>query len=310
MAGVLAERDGLIWFDGEMVPWREATVHVLSHGLHYGTGVFEGIRAYKSDKNVFVFRLREHIERLFNSAHIFGMPIPHSCEAMINASKQVISENNLDACYIRPIVFYGAETLGLSLVNKNAVVHAAIAAWPWGTYLGDDALEKGIRVKTSSFSRHQVNSVMCRAKICGHYVNSVMANSEVAKDGYDEALLLDSNGFVSEGAGENIFLVKDGKLFTPSLTSVLEGITRNSVVVLAQDLGMPIVERLITRDDVYCADEAFFVGTAAEVTPIREVDGRGIGSGSRGDVTKRIQEAYFDCVRGKNSKHKDWISVV
>ena len=266
----MADRDGVIWFDGKMVPWRDATTHVLTHTLHYGMGVFEGLRAYQTNKGPAIFRLVEHTDRLFNSAHIFRMAIPFDKATLMQAQKEVVKQNHLESGYIRPIIFYGAEAMGLSA--KNLSVHVAIAAWPWGTYLGPDSLENGIRVKTSSFSRHHVNINMCRAKSVATYTNSILAHQEVALDGYHEALLLDVDGYIAEGSGENIFIIKQGKLYTPDLTSCLEGITRNSVIELAQEMNIPIIEKRITRDEVYCADEAFFTGTAAEVTPIREYD--------------------------------------
>ncbi len=291
-----------------MTEWREATTHILSHSLHYGISVFEGVRCYGTDDGPAIFRLHEHTRRLFQSAHIVGMKIPFS-EAEINdAQIAVVRENKYDSCYIRPFVFYGAHSLGLSASDNP--VHVAVAAWPWGTYLGEDGIRNGIRVKTSSFSRHHVNAVMCRAKAGGHYINSVMANAEATRDGYDEALLLDVDGFVAEGAGENIFIVCDGKIYTPELTSVLAGITRDSVMQLARAAGYEVCEKRITRDAVYCADEAFFTGTAAEVTPVRELDGRQIGEGSRGPITESLQRAFFDCVGGRAADFQSWLSPV
>lgn len=304
----MADRDGLIWYDGEMVPWRNATTHVLTHTLHYGMGVFEGLRAYKTLNGPAIFRLREHTDRLFRSAHIFTMRIPFDKETLINAQRQVVADNKLESGYIRPIAFLGSEALGISA--KNLKVHVAIAAWSWGTYLGQDALETGIRVKTSSFARHHVNVNLCKAKACGSYINSILAHNEVAQDGYDEALLLDVDGFVAEGSGENIFIVRNGSLYTPDLTSALEGITRATIIQLAGELNIPVIEKRITRDEVYCADEAFFTGTAAEVTPIRELDNRTIGAGTRGPVTTILQEKFFECVTGKTSQHRDWLTVV
>jgi branched-chain amino acid aminotransferase len=304
----MADRDGQIWYDGRLVPWRDATTHVLTHTLHYGMGVFEGVRAYKTANGTAIFRLREHTDRLYRSAHINGMTIPYDKATLIAAQKEVVRANRLEACYIRPIAFYGSEGMGISA--KTLSTHVAIAAWPWGAYLGDEGLTKGIRVKTSSFTRHHVNVNMCRAKSVTTYTNSILAHQEVDNDNYDEALLLDVDGYVAEGAGENIFIVKKGKLFTPDLTSCLEGITRESIFTLAKEAGIEIVEKRITRDEVYCADEAFFTGTAAEVTPIRELDGRTIGEGSRGPVTAGLQQAFFDCVKGKHPQHTGWLSYV
>ncbi|ABB74363.1 branched-chain amino acid transaminase [Nitrosospira multiformis] len=303
----MADRDGVIWSDGKMIPWREATTHVLTHTLHYGMGVFEGLRAYETPRGSAIFRLKEHTDRLFNSAHIFMMKMPYDKATLIQAQCDVVRQNDLKSCYIRPIVFYGSEAMGISA--KTLSVHVAIAAWAWGTYLGPDGLEKGIRVKTSSFTRHHVNINMCRAKSVTTYANSILAHQEVAHDGYDEALLLDVDGYVAEGAGENIFIVKQGKLYTPDLTSCLEGITRASLIELAEEIGIPVIEKRITRDEVYCADEAFFTGTAAEVTPIRELDNRTIGSGRRGPITEKLQALFFECARG-NGKHAEWLTHV
>ena len=303
----MADRDGVIWSDGKMIPWREATTHVLTHTLHYGMGVFEGLRAYETPRGPAIFRLKEHTDRLFNSAHIFMMKMPYDRATLMQAQCDVVRQNALKSCYIRPIVFYGSEAMGISA--KTLSVHVAIAAWAWGTYLGPDGLEKGIRVKTSSFTRHHVNINMCRAKSVTTYANSILAHQEVAHDGYDEALLLDVVGYVAEGAGENIFIVKQGKLYTPDMTSCLEGITRASLIELAGEIGIPVIEKRITRDEVYCADEAFFTGTAAEVTPIRELDNRMIGSGRRGPVTEKLQTLFFECARG-NGKHADWLTYV
>ncbi|MFO1360927.1 MAG: branched-chain amino acid transaminase [Burkholderiales bacterium] len=308
MATSMADRDGLIWYDGKLVPWRTATTHVLTHSLHYGLAVFEGVRAYKTVSGTAVFRLQEHTERLFNSAHIYMMKIPYTRAALIKAQVEVVRANGLESCYLRPIAFYGSEKMGVS--PKGAKVHVAIAAWPWGAYLGADGLEKGIRVKTSSHARHHVNVSMCRAKYSGTYANSILANCEAVDHGYDEGLLLDVDGFVAEGAGENLFVVKDGRIYEPELTSALIGITRDSVIRLAADLGYEVRAKRITRDDLYIADEAFFTGTAAEVTPIREVDGRTIGAGRRGPVTARIQKAFFDLVNGKNRRYRHWLTPV
>lgn len=304
----MADRDGLIWSDGKMVPWRDATTHVLTHTLHYGMGVFEGLRAYQTNQGTAIFRLSEHTDRLFNSAHIFMMKIPYDKATLIEAQLEVVKQNKLESCYIRPIVFYGSEDMGISA--KNLSVHVAIAAWPWGTYLGKDSLEKGIRVKTSSFSRHHVNVNMCRAKSVTTYANSMLAHQEVIIDGYDEALLLDVSGYVAEGSGENIFIIKNNKLYTPDMTSCLEGITRASIIEFAGEIGIPVIEKRITRDEVYCADEAFFTGTAAEVTPIRELDNRIIGNGSRGPITTKLQTMFFDSVKGKSKNHENWLTYV
>jgi branched-chain amino acid aminotransferase len=304
----MADRDGVIWYDGKMVPWRDANTHVLTHTLHYGLGVFEGLRAYETAQGPAIFRLQEHTDRLFNSAHIFMMKIPYDKATLMQAQCDVVKQNKLSSAYIRPIAFYGAEAMGLSA--RTLSVHVAIAAWSWGTYLGPEALENGIRVKTSSFTRHHVNINMCRAKSVTTYANSILANQEVAINGYDEALLLDVEGYVAEGSGENIFIVKQGKLYTPDLTSCLEGITRASILELASELGIPVIEKRITRDEIYCADEAFFTGTAAEVTPIRELDNRIIGQGKRGPITEKIQTLFFDCVKGRAKNHAGWLTLV
>jgi branched-chain amino acid aminotransferase len=306
----MADRDGFIWKDGKLVPWREATTHVLTHTLHYGMGVFEGVRCYpQPDGSIAVFRLQDHTTRLFNSAKIFLMNIPWTAEQLNDAQREVVRANNLkEACYLRPIAFYGSEKMGVAA--RGNTVHVAIAAWPWGAYLGVEGMEKGIRVKTSSFLRHHVNVTMCRAKACGNYINSILANQEATMNGYDEAMLLDVNGYVAEGAGENLFIVKDGVLYEPAVTSGLMGITRVTIIQLAADLGIPFREKLMTRDDVYLADEAFFTGTAAEVTPVRELDDRTIGEGRRGPVTTRLQAAFFDIVNGKNPKYAHWLTKV
>jgi len=304
----MADRDGLIWYDGKLVPWREATTHVLTHTLHYGMGVFEGVRAYRGEQNTAIFRLQEHTDRLFRSAHILGMKLPYAKEDIFEAQRTVVRENKLESGYLRPMAFFGSEAMGISA--KNLTVHVIVAAWPWGVYLGQDALDKGIRVKTSSFTRHHVNITMCKAKANGNYMNSILAQKEADTDGYDEALLLDVDGFVAEGSGENIFIIRNGKLYTPDLTSALEGITRDTIVTLATELGIPVIEKRITRDEVYCADEAFFTGTAAEVTPIRELDNRTIGEGKRGPMTTRLQALYFDCVYGRSAAHQSWLTPV
>ena len=304
----MADRDGVIWMDGELVPWREAQVHVLTHTLHYGMGVFEGVRAYKTDEGTAIFRLQEHTQRLFGSAHIMMMPVPWNRETISEAHRTVVRENGLESAYIRPMFFYGAEGMGLRADNLR--VHGIIAAWEWGTYLGAENMEKGIRIKTSSFTRHHVNITMCKAKANGHYINSMLALNEALANGYDEALLLDVDGFVAEGSGENIFIVRDNVIYTPDLTSALEGITRDTITRLAADIGMELREKRITRDEVYLADEAFFTGTAAEVTPIREVDNRAIGNGSRGPVTERLQSMYFDVVHGRLDRYTNWPTLV
>ena len=304
----MADRDGVIWLDGELVPWREAKTHVLTHTLHYGMGVFEGVRAYKTDRGTAIFRLADHTERLFRSAHILGMHIPWDRDTLNAAHKAAVRENKLDSAYIRPMCFFGSEGMGLRADNLE--VHCMVAAWAWGAYLGEENMKNGIRVRVSSFTRHHVNITMCRAKANGNYMNSMLALKEALDTGYDEALLLDNQGFVMEGSGENIFLVSDGVLYTPDLTSALDGITRKTVIGLARELGIDVVEKRITRDEVYIADEAFFTGTAAEVTPIREVDGRTIGSGTRGPVTARLQTLYFDLVHGRRDSHPEWLSFV
>jgi branched-chain amino acid aminotransferase len=305
----MADRDGWIWYDGKLVPWRDATTHVLTHSLHYGLAVFEGVRAYHTVNGTAIFRLREHTDRLFNSAHIYMMKIPFTREELNEAQREVVRANKLDSCYLRPIAFYGSEKMGVS--PKGAKVHVAIAAWPWGAYLGAEGLEKGIRVKTSSYARHHVNVSMCRAKYSGTYANSILANAEAVDHGYDEGLLLDVDGFVAEGAGENLFMIKNGKVYEPEIASALTGITRSTVHTLVEDLfGMPVVAKRLTRDDLYIADELFFTGTAAEVTPIREVDGRQIGIGKRGPVTTKVQKAFFDVVNGKNAKYRAWLTPV
>jgi branched-chain amino acid aminotransferase len=303
----MADRDGVIWFDGEMRPWRDATTHVLTHTLHYGMGVFEGVRAYHAEQGTAIFRLREHTDRLFRSAHILQMPMPFDKDTLNQAQLDVVRENGLDSAYLRPMCFYGSEGMGLRADNLK--VHVIVAAWEWGAYLGKENLEKGIRIRTSSYTRHHVNITMCKAKANGNYMNSMLALNEAMTDGYDEAMLLDNEGYVAEGSGENIFIVRNGVLFTPDLTSALEGITRDTVMTLAQEQGLEIREKRITRDEVYVADEAFFTGTAAEVTPIREVDNRTIGAGLRGPITEKLQTLYFDQVHGRRSEHAEWLSL-
>jgi len=302
------DRDGVIWLDGKFCPWRDAKVHVLTHTLHYGTGVFEGIRAYKTPNGTAIFRLQDHIDRLFDSAHIMRMKISYSKNELIKACIESVKGNNLKSAYIRPIVFFGSEGMGLHA--ENLKVHLAIAAWEWGTYLGDEALEKGIRIRTSSFTRHHVNITMCKAKANGHYINSMLAIQEAHDCGYDEALLLDNEGYVAEGSGENIFMVRNNVIYTPDLTSALEGITRDTIMTFAQECGITVKEKRITRDEVYVADEAFFTGTAAEVTPIRELDNRKIGTGKKGPVTNRLQKMYFDTVNGELPDHPEWFTYV
>ncbi|MCF8149860.1 MAG: branched-chain amino acid transaminase [Burkholderiaceae bacterium] len=304
----MADRDGFIWYDGKLVPWRDATTHVLTHSLHYGLAVFEGLRAYATASGPAIFRLKEHTDRLFASAHIYRMPMPYDKATLMEAHKDVVRSNKLESGYLRPIAFYGSEKMGVS--PRGAATHVSIAAWPWGSYLGEEGMEKGIRVKTSSYSRHHVNVNMARAKFSGTYANSILANMEATEDGYDEALLLDVDGFVAEGAGENLFVVKDGTIYEPEIASALMGITRSTVITLAAELGYKVVAKRLTRDDIYIADEAFFTGTAAEVTPIRELDNRVIGGGSRGPITTKIQALYFDVVNGKVPAHADWLSHV
>ena len=304
----MADRDGFIWQDGKLVPWRDATTHVLTHSLHYGLAVFEGVRANNTAKGTAIFRLAEHTQRLLNSAKIYMMDIPYSKDELMEAQKEVVRANKLESCYLRPLAFYGSEKMGIS--TRGATVHVAIAAWPWGAYLGEEGLEKGIRVKTSSYTRHHVNSTMPRAKLSGTYPNSILANLEVTKQGYDEALLLDNQGFVAEGAGENLFVIKDGKVYEPEIASALTGITRDSVITIARDLGYEVHAKRLTRDDIYLADEAFFTGTAAEVTPIRELDDRDIGEGHRGPITTQIQARFFDAVNGRAPEYEHWLTYV
>ena len=304
------EKTEKIWLDGKFVPWHEANVHVLTHTLHYGLGVFEGIRCYQTkNKKSAIFRLHEHVDRLFNSAIILGIDIPFSQKEIFTAIQLVVRKNKLKECYIRPIVFLGHNQMGL---NPNGVdVRVAIAAWPWGTYLGDEGISRGIRVRISSFTRHHVNITMTRAKACGHYVNSILAKTEAVRDGYDEAILLDSQGYVSEGSGENIFLLSKGRLKTPALScSNLEGITRDSVFDIAKHLKIEVEEGRVTRDELYIADEVFLTGTAAEITPVREIDNRTIGNGKRGEATTRIQKMFFEIVHGSHAKFKKWLSEV
>lgn len=304
----MEDRDGVIWLDGRFVPWRDAKVHVLTHTLHYGMGVFEGIRAYETAKGTAIFRLKEHTRRMFGSAKILGIDIGYSEDELNDAIVATVRENKLSSAYIRPMSFYGSESMGIHA--KDLQVHTMVAAWTWGAYLGAEGMERGIRIKTSSFNRHHPNVTMVRAKSNGAYMNSMLALQEVSRCGYDEALLLDTNGFVAEGSGENFFMVRNGTLFTPDLTSALEGITRDTVIQLAKEIGLEVREKRITRDEVYLADEAFFTGTAAEVTPIRELDDRTIGSGSRGPITEKLQSMYFDQVKGRRDVHSEWLTYV
>ena len=304
----MADRDGLIWLDGEMVPWREAKTHVLTHTLHYGLGCFEGVRAYNTANGPAIFRLKEHTDRLFRSAHILNMKMPFSKDEINEAQRAAVRENNLDEAYLRPMAFLGSEGMGLRADNLK--VHVMVAAWSWPSYMSPEAKELGIKVRTSSYTRHHVNITMCKAKANGNYINSMLALNEALSGGADEALLLDPEGYVAEGSGENIFVIKDGVLYTPELTSCLDGITRKTLIQLAEDNGLKVIEKRITRDEVYIADEAFFTGTAAEVTPIRELDGRLIGSGSRGPITEKLQKQYFDMVLGKLPKYNHWLTPV
>ena len=304
----MADRDGVIWLDGNLVPWREAKVHVLTHTLHYGLGVFEGVRAYKTERGTAIFRLDDHTDRLFSSAHILNMAMPYDTATINEAICTVVRDNQLDSCYIRPMCFYGAEGMGLRADKLKT--HVMVAAWSWGAYMGEENLQRGIKVRTSSFTRHHVNVTMCKAKANANYLNSMLALNEALASGCDEAMLLDAEGYVAEGSGENIFLVRKGKLYTPELTSALDGITRDTIITLAGELGLSVQEKRITRDEVYIADEAFFTGTAAEVTPIREVDGRAIGSGSRGPITERLQALYFDQVHGRRREYPEWLTFI
>lgn len=305
----MEDRDGVIWLDGDWVPWREAKVHVLTHTLHYGCGVFEGLRAYPTENGPAIFRLMDHTDRLFRSAHIMRMVIPYSKADLNQAHCEAVHRNALTSAYLRPMCFLGSEGMGLHAANLK--VHVMIAAWEWGSYLGIENMTRGIRVRTSSFTRSHVNSAMLKAKANGNYLNSILAVREAVDTGCDEALLLDHEGFVAEGSGENIFIIRNGRLYTPDLTSALEGITRETLMTIARESGLEVVEKRITRDEVYVADEAFFTGTAAEVTPIREVDGRAIGSGEgRGPITERLQNLYFAYVHGQRSDHRDWLNFI
>ena len=304
----MIEKTKKIWMDGRFVDWDDANVHVLTHTLHYGLGVFEGIRCYRTDKGSAIFRLEEHVERLFDSAHIFMMEMPFSRKEIASAIIETVRVNKIRECYIRPLVYIGYGAMGL--YPKDNPVRVSIAVWPWGAYLGDEGIRNGIRVKVSSFTRHHVNVDMTRGKVCGYYVNSQIAKKEAIACGYDEALMLDTEGYVSEGSGENVFIVRDGRIKTTPLTSILEGITRESVIQIAKDQKIPVIEERFTRDELYISDEAFFTGTAAEVTPIREVDGRKVGSGKRGKITEKLQSVFFDVVKGRNKKYASWLTRI
>jgi branched-chain amino acid aminotransferase len=297
-----------IWMNGSFVNWADAKVHVLTHSLHYATAVFEGIRCYKADGGPAVFRLQEHVERLFNSAHIYQLEVPYTREKVAEAILETIRVNKIDACYIRPLVHIGYGAMGV--FPKDNPVEVSIAVWPWGSYLGEDALQKGIRVRVSSFIRPHVNATLVRSKTTANYANSLLAKREALQDGYDEAMLLDTEGYIAEGSGENVFIVHKGVIKTPPLTAILEGITRGSVMQLAMERGMRLEEKRFTRDELYIADEAFFTGTAAEITPIREVDNRIIGKGKPGPITQELQSAFFDIVHGRDSRHEDWLTYV
>ncbi len=302
------DRDGKIWFNGQMVEWRDAKTHVLTHTLHYGMGVFEGVRAYETAEGPAIFRLQEHTKRLFNSAKILGMKLPYTQDEINQAHIDVVKANNLHSCYFRPMAYYGAAKLGVAPQADD--VQVILAAWPWGAYLGEEGMKRGIRVRVSSFTRHHPNIHMIKAKANGNYLNSILANTEATRDGYDEAILLDAQGYVAEGSGENIFVVNEGRLYTPALDVALDGITRKSVIAIAEEMGLPVIEKRITRDELYAADEVFFTGTAAEVTPIREIDNREIGIGERGPITTEIQQRYFDIVEGKNPAYRHWLTYV
>ena len=304
----MADQDGFIWYNGKMVEWRKAQTHVLTHTLHYGLGVFEGVRAYEAQNGTAIFRLHDHTKRLFNSAKITGMHIPFTPDEINQAHIDVVKANKLVSCYFRPMAFYGSNKLGVAPDQHD--VNVIVAAWPWGAYLGDEGIKQGIRVQVSSFTRHHPNITMIKAKANGNYMNSIMANNEATRNGYDEAIMLDSQGFVAEGSGENVFIIVDGKIYTPSLDAALDGITRRSIIAIAADMNLPVIENHITRDELYTADEVFFTGTAAEVTPIREIDGRTIGCGTRGEITTEIQQRYFDIVHGKNAKYQSWLTYV
>ena len=302
------DRDGKIWFNGQLIEWRDAKTHVLTHTLHYGMGVSEGVRAYETAEGPAIFRLQEHTKRLFNSAKILGMKLPYTQDEINQAHIDVVKANNLHSCYFRPMAYYGAAKLGVAPQADD--VQVILAAWPWGAYLGEEGMKRGIRVRVSSFTRHHPNIHMIKAKANGNYLNSILANTEATRDGYDEAILLDAQGYVAEGSGENIFVVNEGRLYTPALDVALDGITRKSVIAIAEEMGLPVIEKRITRDELYAADEVFFTGTAAEVTPIREIDNREIGIGERGPITTEIQQRYFDIVEGKNPAYRHWLTYV
>ena len=305
----MEDRDGWIWHDGDFVPWKEARVHVLTHTLHYGMGVFEGVRAYMSDEGTAIFRMRDHTERLFNSARMMDIEIPYTDQQLNEAQKEVLRRNNLDSAYIRPMIFYGAEGMGLH--TKELKVHGIVAAWEWGAYLGEENMRRGISVKVSSIARYSVKTAMCRAKANGYYINSMLALQEAQRHGYDEALMLDVDGYVAEGSGENIFVLSKGVLYTPDLGCVLDGITRRTIIELARaELGLEVIEKRITRDQAYIADEVFFTGTAAEVTPIRKIDERQIADGKRGPITEKLQTLYADVVAGRNARYRKWLDLV
>jgi len=304
----MADRDGVIWFDGKMVDWRDAKIHVLTHTLHYGMGVFEGLRAYRTEQGPAIFRLQAHTDRLFESAAIMNMDMPFDKETLNNAQQAAVAENHLQSAYIRPMCFYGSEGMGLRADNLK--VHVMIAAWDWGAYLGQEALENGIRIRKSTFVKNDSHPSMYLAKANGNYINSMLALDEALNKGYDEALLLDSKGNVAEGSGENIFMIKEGVLYTPTLVASLNGITRNTIITLSKELGYDVVETIIKIEELYAADEVFFTGSAAEVTPIREIDDNVIGNGSRGPITEKLQTMYFDLVHGRLDIHKDWLTVV
>lgn len=306
----MATKDGKMWLDGEIVEQPDAKVHVLTHSLHYGLAVFEGVRAYQTaDGRTAIFRLKEHTERLLNSAKIFQLKVPYSFDELMQAQKDVVVGNQLSSAYIRPLIWVGSEKLGISA--RDNTIHAAVAAWSWGAYLGEDGIKNGIRVKTSSYTHHHPNVTMCKAKAASNYPVSILANQEVTRSGYDEAILMDPQGYVCQGSGENLFLVKNGELHTPDLAGgALDGITRRTIMTFAKDLGIKVHERRITRDEFYLADEIFMTGTAAEVTPIREYDDRVIGTGTRGVITEKLQSLYFDVVQGRNLQYKDWLSFV
>lgn len=306
----MATADGKLWLNGEIIDQPDAKIHVLTHSLHYGMAIFEGVRAYQTDDGrTAIFRLKEHTERLLGSAKIFQMAVPYDQATLEQAHKDIVAQNNLASAYIRPLIWFGAEKLGLS--SRENSVNAMVAAWHWGAYLGEEGIKNGIRVKTSSYTHHMPNITMCKAKASSNYPVSIMANQEVTRNGYDEAILMDSHGYVCQGSGENLFLVKNGELHTPDLAGgALDGITRRTIIQFADDLGIKVTERRITRDEFYLADEIFMTGTAAEVTPIREYDDRVIGNGGRGEITEKLQTLYFDVVHGRNEQYKDWLSFI